>query len=86
MVFDESFRWCQQRVKSKKHGPIPDPFYLFLSGGAGTCKSHVISAIYQMAQRTLQSEGDSPDEVKIVLAAPTGCAAFNVWIQHSSFL
>ena len=60
----------------------------FIAGGAGTGKSHLITAIYQMAQRTLQCEGESPDERKVILAAPTGCAAFNIGAStlHSAFL
>ena len=31
-VFDQCFHWCQNRVKSKKYGSAPDPFYIFVSG------------------------------------------------------
>lgn len=59
---------------------------LFVSGREGTGKSHLISAVYQMTMRTLQTVGDNP--VKVVLAAPTCTAAHNISgaTLHSAFL
>ena len=40
-----------------------------------------------MAERTLPCEGESPEEIKILLTAPTGCAAYNIGgiTLHSAF-
>ena len=55
------------------------PFQLFLSGGAGVGKSHVISALFQTLQRYFSSEpGHSPNHLEILICAPTGRAAYHV--------
>ena len=55
------------------------PLYAFLSGGAGVGKSVVIRALYQTLFRMLNlKEGENPDDVRILLCAYTGKAAFNI--------
>ena len=50
-----------------------------LHGGAGTGKSHVLKALYQGLYHTLCMEaGQSRDNCKILVMAPTGKAAYNV--------
>ncbi|XP_069139395.1 uncharacterized protein [Argopecten irradians] len=56
-----------------------EPLYAFLTGGAGTGKSVVIETIYQTLHRALCSEeGENPDDVRILLCAYTGKAAYNI--------
>ncbi|XP_069136358.1 uncharacterized protein [Argopecten irradians] len=56
-----------------------EPLYAFLTGGAGTGKSVVIESIYQTLHRALCSEeGENPDDVRILLCAYTGKAAYNI--------
>jgi len=56
-----------------------EPFYHFLSGGAGTGKSHAIKAIVQSVMRHYGKQyGRDPNKVAVIVAAPTGMAAFNV--------
>ena len=55
-----------------------NPFYYFLTGGAGTGKSLLISAIYQTLYRWFNRNGESPDDVKVLLTGPTGKSAFNI--------
>ena len=65
-----------------------DPLRLFLSGGAGVGKSTVTNALYEALIRYLNSiAGENPDDVKVVKAAPTGKAAFNIKgnTLHSAF-
>ena len=65
-----------------------DPLRLFLSGGAGVGKSTVTNALYEALIRYLNSiAGENPDDVKVVKAAPTGKAAFNIEdiTLHSAF-
>lgn len=66
---------------------MPEAFHTFVSGSAGTGKSHLIKAIYQAAVKTLRSEADTPDDIVCLLTAPTGPAAFNIHGQtlHSAF-
>lgn len=65
-----------------------EPLYNFLSGGAGVGKSVVTRAIYQALIRCFNIEaGSNPDEIKILLCAPTGKAAHNINgnTLHSTF-
>ena len=58
-----------------------DPFYCFLSGGAGVGKSHVTKPLYQAALKyynTKAGDGFHQDLVKILMLAPTGKAAYNI--------
>ena len=56
-----------------------EPIYAFLSGGAGVGKSVVIRALYQSLYRTLNlKQGENPDDIRILLCAYMGFAAFNI--------
>lgn len=56
-----------------------DPIYHFLSGGAGVGKSVLLRALYQALTKYFSHKaGENPDEVKVIICAPTGKAAFNV--------
>lgn len=56
-----------------------DPFYCFLSGGAGVGKSHVTKALYQAALKYYNTRaGDDFPQVKVLMLAPTGKAAYNI--------
>lgn len=58
---------------------IVEPLYVFLTGGAGAGKSVVIDAIFQTLHRILYSkEGENPDDIRILLCAHTGKAAYNI--------
>ena len=54
-------------------------FYCFLSGGAGVGKSHLTKSLYQAALKYYNTRaGDDFHQVKILMLAPTGKAAFNI--------
>ena len=56
-----------------------DPFYCFLSGGTGVGKSHVTKALYQAALKYYNTRaGDDFHQVKVLMLAPTGKAAYNI--------
>ena len=57
-----------------RHKP-PEPFHLFVTGGAGTGKSHVIRAIKEHMERSMSG---SQEMHACMLMAPTGVAAFNI--------
>lgn len=53
--------------------------HLFITGGAGVGKSILVKAIYQALHRYLCStEGQDPENIRIIICAPTGKAAYNV--------
>lgn len=65
----------------------PSPLYLFISGGAGVGKSVLIKAIHQCLTLLYNREpGSNPDDLKIILSAFTGKAAFGIGGQiiHSA--
>ena len=72
-LFQHIFEHCTRLNSSEQ---TVEPFYIFASGGAGTGKSHLISALYQMSMRTLYSS--NPNEILCAVTAPTGSAAFNI--------
>ena len=62
---------------------------MFLSGPGGVGKSHVIKLIQSDTIRLIKQSGSvEPDDVLVLLTAPTGVAAFNVngMTLHSAFL
>jgi len=64
------------------------PYAVFISGGAGVGKSHVVNMLYQALDRELSRHpGDNPEDTRILLCAPTGKAAFNIhgYTIHSAF-
>ncbi|XP_047213329.1 uncharacterized protein LOC124863125 [Girardinichthys multiradiatus] len=71
--------WCLQRV----WGQNPDPFFYFLTGGAGCGKSHVIKCVYQEATKLLRQLPRFRDigdmsQPTVLLTAFTGTAAYNI--------
>ena len=65
----------------------PDPFYVFLTGGAGVKKSHVVKAIGQAVNRIFAVNRQT-NVNHVLVCAPTGSAAYNMVIHatHASFL
>ena len=56
-----------------------DPFYCFLSGGAGIRESHLTKCLYEAALKYSNTRaGDDFHQVKILMLAPTGKVAFNI--------
>lgn len=72
----------------KSSHPIK-PYQVFLSGPGGVGKSHIISLIHRDTVKLLRLSGQvQPDDVKVLLTAPTGVAAFNIqgMTLHSALL
>ena len=54
-----------------------NPFYCFISGGGGVGKSHLVKCLYQAALKYYNTRaGDDFHQVKILMLAPTGKAAY----------
>ena len=79
-VFEIINKWAREYVKNlncKVPGEI-QPLHLFLTGGAGSGKSHLIKTIYASLSKTLNFGVCKLDKPKVLLLAPTGVAAINI--------
>ena len=68
--------------------PEPDPFYIFLSGGAGVGKSFLVNTITEYLKRLLRYTGQNIEEQpSVIVTASTGKAASNIGgtTLHSAF-
>ena len=79
-AYEIVLKWCRDKVKSlNSEKPYKTaPIHLFITGGAGAGKSHVIKTIYQTATKTFRHGLEDPDKPSVLLLAPTGVAAINI--------
>ncbi|XP_078328201.1 uncharacterized protein LOC144623627 [Crassostrea virginica] len=82
-VFYKLRSWCLDMISGEK----PLQLQVFITGGAGTGKSHLIKSIYYELSRLFAPVLTNPDDVSVLLTAPTGVAAFNIGgaTIHSAF-
>ena len=73
-LFNYVSKWCDNKARNLT---VP-PFHIFLTGGAGTGKSHVINCIKYYAQKAFSRITESAEDVTVLLLAHTGTAAFNI--------
>ncbi len=90
-IVDYHRRWCKNVVLSfqTNQPSLARPYRLFLSGPGGVGKSHVISVIHHDTVKLLRlSRQFEPDDVLVLLTAPTGIAAMNIngMTIHSALL
>ncbi|CAG2194870.1 unnamed protein product [Mytilus edulis] len=73
-VFYRIRQWCIDKVNGKN----PEPFRVFINGGAGTGKSHLIKCLHYEITKILSTHSTNPDDIVVLLTAPTATAAFNI--------
>ena len=81
--------WCKKAITALKNGQQITPYRVFVSGPGGVGKSHVISLIRNDTVKLLRLSGQiQPEDVIVLLTAPTGVAAFNIqgMTLHSALL
>ena len=74
-AFDQIVQWTCKRHQyfMGESNSLPEPLHLFITGGAGTGKSHLISVIKEHIERSHTGSQNA-----CMLVAPTGVAAFNI--------
>ena len=78
--FEVIYNWAKRFVKNLSAVTKIEikPLYIFLTGGAGTGKSHLIKTIYHALTKTFSYRAMNLDKPKVLLVAPTGVAAVNI--------
>ena len=79
-AYDTFLSGCRDTMKNMNSlKPVKiEPLYLFITGGGGAGKSHVIKTIYQTAVKTFRHPPINPELPTILLMAPTGVALINI--------
>jgi hypothetical protein len=76
LAFEIILKYGRDFVKAtKKCNPCPKAPLLFVHGGAGTGKSHLINVMCQSLEKTFRTRGDDPSNPYILKLAFTGSAA-----------
>ena len=78
--FEVVYNWARRFVKylSSLTNTKINPLHIFLTGGAGTGKSHLIKTIYHALTEVFSYRAMTLDKPKVFLVAPTGVAAVNI--------
>ena len=79
-AFDHVFTWCRNKMKNMNSlkPKMVEEIFLFITGGAGAGKSHLIKTIYHAVTKTFTHAAMNPELLSVLLMAPTGVAAINI--------
>ena len=79
-MFDFIMKYAQSLILNARNDVLdPEPFYMFLTGGAGVGKSFAVNCITEYLRKTLKYPGQNFDQQPSVkVTASTGKAATNI--------
>ena len=79
-VFNFIHEWSKDYIKSLRCKVIKKvkSFHIFITGGAGVGKSHLIKTIFLSLNKVLGYKGGDADKPRILLLAPTGVTEINI--------
>ena len=80
MLYNIALPWCRNTMKNLNclKPEKLNPINLFVTGGAGAGKSHLIKAIYHTAVKTFRYGTINSERPTVAFMAPTGVAAINI--------
>lgn len=79
-MFNFACDWCRKKLRSMNSNTsiVCNPISIFISGGAGVRKSHLVKTITLFLSKTFNLHSETPEKLKILLLAPTGVSAINI--------
>ena len=72
--------WAKKKIKARNSNKnvSVDPLRLFITGGAGVGKPHLMKTICMFLTKPFDLYFGSPDKPKVLIVAPAGVAAINI--------